>query len=67
MSQFYPEICSTDCVPCITIHLNVIEDQKEEIQHLEKKLPWVTRVYEYLLYDDYLAPGYEPIVYQKMR
>ena len=66
MSQFYPEICSTDCVLCMNIHLNVIEDPKEEIKHLEKKLLWVTRVYEYLLYDDYLAPGlYEPIVYQR--
>lgn len=57
-------MCSPDCVHCMNIHLNMIVNPIEEIKHLEKKLTWVTRVYEYLLYDDYLAPGlYEEIVY----
>ena len=39
---------------------------KKEIKHLEKKLTWATRVYEYLLFDDQLEPGlYPPIVYER--
>lgn len=57
-------MCSPDCVQCMNIHFNIILDPREEIKHLEKKLTWATRVYEYLMYDDYMAPGlYEPIVY----